>query len=148
MNNKIHPKQSNAICWYCARAAGGFGCPWADKLKPVKGWEAEIIETPTGQKLRVVKCPIFVKDKKIKSKDKPYRKEGLNDLAEAVITAACNDYRDALALNNESEIASCERFFRSNYFTALCSLDPEMLIEKLRRTQKPKHTYRGKSRND
>lgn len=148
MNNKIHPKQSTTLCWYCMRATGGFGCPWADKLKPVKGWEAEKIETSTGQKLRVVKCPIFAKDKKIKSKDKPYRKEGINDLVEAVITAACNDYRDAVAVGLEKEIASCERFFRSDYFAVLCSLDPEMLIQKLKRTQKPKHTYRGKSRND
>lgn len=62
------------------------------------------------------------------------------NLANAIILRAVDDYRDALrdlranpsypdALRMVSEV---ERFFRSGWFSTLTSIDPEMLIKKLK----------------
>lgn len=54
----------------------------------------------------------------------PYEK-----LANAIIMQAAKDYRNT---NNSSDIASIERFFRSDWFSVLTSVDPEFLIKRLR----------------
>ena len=52
------------------------------------------------------------------------------ELANAIVLQAVKDYR----LNDdERELASIERFFRSGWFNTLTSIDPEMLISKLRK---------------
>ena len=52
------------------------------------------------------------------------------ELANAIVLQAVKDYR----LNDdERELASIERFFRSGWFQTLTSLDGEVLIEKLHR---------------
>jgi len=61
------------------------------------------------------------------------------ELANAIVLAAVQDYRIALkklnknpqnptALYTKKEV---ERFFRSDYYKILTSLDPDMLIEKI-----------------
>lgn len=61
-NNKKKPT-GDTICWDCKRATGGQGCPWADKLEPVEGWEAEqtkikyYLEEYASYKVK--KCPLF-----------------------------------------------------------------------------------------
>lgn len=32
---------NNQLCWSCTKACGGSDCPWANELKPVKGWKAK-----------------------------------------------------------------------------------------------------------
>lgn len=59
--------------------------------------------------------------------------KGMKQLIQAVIVAACNDYRQALAEKNETEKIELERFFRSDWFGLLCNLDPDALIERLKR---------------
>lgn len=62
------------------------------------------------------------------------------NLANAIILQAVADYRDALARlgrfpydsNSQRTQTEIERFFRSKWFSALTSIDPEVLIEKLR----------------
>ncbi len=62
------------------------------------------------------------------------------NLANAIILQAVTDYRKALKLlkinNRNKEVLSnkrdCERFFRSNWYRMLTSLDGEILIEKLK----------------
>ena len=62
------------------------------------------------------------------------------ELANAIILQAVKDYRGALkALKNRprSETAKIskqevERFFRSDWYLQLTSLDPEMLMQKLK----------------
>ena len=55
--------------------------------------------------------------------------DNYNNLANAIILQAVKDYR----LNDdERELASIERFFRSGWFGVLTRIDPEMLIAKLR----------------
>lgn len=60
-------------------------------------------------------------------------------LANAIVLNAVKDYREALqklkkhprnnsALYTKNEV---ERFFRSDWYSTLISIDPEMLIEKL-----------------
>lgn len=54
----------------------------------------------------------------------PYEK-----LANAIIVQAVKDYRNT---SSPSEIQSIERFFRSEWFSVLTSVDPEFLIKRLR----------------
>lgn len=57
--------------------------------------------------------------------DTPYE-----NLANAIILQAVKDYR---LHDDEKELASIERFFRSGWFNTLTSIDSEMLIAKLRK---------------
>ena len=51
------------------------------------------------------------------------------ELANAIVLQAVKDYR---LHDDEQELASIERFFRSGWFGVLTRIDPEMLITKLR----------------
>jgi hypothetical protein len=52
------------------------------------------------------------------------------ELANAIVLQAVKDYR----LNEDKrELASIEPFFRSAWFSTLTSINPEMLISKLRK---------------
>ena len=64
--------------------------------------------------------------------DTPYE-----NLANAIVLQAVKDYR---LHDNEKELASIERFFRSGWFNTLTSIDPEMLISKLRK-EKVRYDY-------
>ena len=57
--------------------------------------------------------------------DTPYE-----NLANAIVLQAVKDYR---LHDDEQELASIERFFRSGWFSTLTSINPEMLISKLRK---------------
>ena len=66
--------------------------------------------------------------------------DNYNNLANAIILQAVKDYRKALRTlsmnpNNRSaqyERRRIEQFFRSSWFGVLTSIDPEMLITKLK----------------
>lgn len=59
------------------------------------------------------------------------------NLANAIILQAVKDYR---LHDDEQELASIERFFRSVWFGVLTHIDPEMLITKLRK-EKVRYEY-------
>jgi hypothetical protein len=59
------------------------------------------------------------------------------ELANAIVLQAVKDYR---LHDDEQELASIERFFRSGWFGTLTSINPEMLISKLRK-EKVCHDY-------
>lgn len=59
------------------------------------------------------------------------------ELANAIVLQAVKDYR---LHDDEQELASLERFFRSGWFSTLTSIDPEMLISKLRK-EKVRYDY-------
>ena len=59
------------------------------------------------------------------------------ELANAIVLQAVKDYR---LHDDEQELASIERFFRSGWFNTLASIDPEMLIAKLRK-EKVRYEY-------
>jgi len=60
---------SQQLCWTCKKVCGGGGCPWADKLKPVKGGTTEPKEYRVPRPGRVIvsttyhitACPLYVK---------------------------------------------------------------------------------------
>jgi len=52
------------------------------------------------------------------------------ELANAIVLQAVKDYRMHV---DEQELSSIERFFRSGWFGVLTSINPEMLISKLRK---------------
>jgi len=52
------------------------------------------------------------------------------ELANAIVLQAVKDYR---LHDDEPELASIERFFRSGWFGVLTNINPEMLIAKLRK---------------
>ena len=64
--------------------------------------------------------------------DTPYE-----NLANAIVLQAVKDYR---LHDDEQELASIERFFRSGWFGVLTHIDPEMLISKLRK-EKVRYDY-------
>lgn len=55
------------------------------------------------------------------------------NLANAINMQAVKDYRNTMS---SLEINSIERFFRSDLFFALTSVDPEFLIKRLREERK------------
>ena len=59
------------------------------------------------------------------------------ELANAIVLQAVKDYR---LHDDEQELASIERFFRSGWFGVLTRIDPEMLIAKLRE-EKVRYEY-------
>lgn len=67
--------------------------------------------------------------------------DGFERLIQAIIVQATDDYRKALARHRKhpeqeqqkQEIRDCERFFRSAWFSCLCTLNGEDLICKLRK---------------
>ena len=59
------------------------------------------------------------------------------NLAQAIILQAVKDYR---LHDDEKELASIERFFRSDWFGVLTSVDPELLIARLRK-EKVRYEY-------
>ncbi len=59
------------------------------------------------------------------------------ELANAIVLQAVKDYR---LHDDEQELASIERFFRSGWFNTRTSIDPEMLIAKLRK-EKVRYEY-------
>ena len=67
--------------------------------------------------------------------DFAYR-ENYEKLAEAIILQAVKDYRDSCSYQMRCSI---ERFFRSEWFTVLTTLDGEMLIKRLREERLVSH---------
>lgn len=55
------PQKTNSLCWECARACGGANCPWADSLKPVKGWVLAPNAKNQTRGVTVLYCPMFFK---------------------------------------------------------------------------------------
>ena len=52
----------------------------------------------------------------------------------------CSMVKDYRLHDDEQELASIERFFRSGWFGVLTRIDPEMLISKLRK-EKVRYDY-------
>lgn len=58
--------------------------------------------------------------------------EPYQELANAIIIQAANDYRKALKYDDRGMKRDCLRFFRSEWFQILTKIDGEALIEKLK----------------
>ena len=128
-NPKKKYKVSDQLCWSCQNATGG--CSWSKSLTPIKGWKAKKIE----ESYEIKKCPEYIKD----DGKGAIAGDECAELATAIVMQGVNDYRKALkqlkdkpldeeALKTKRE---CEQFFHSGWFTALTSINPEMLIAKI-----------------
>jgi hypothetical protein len=69
------------------------------------------------------------------------------DLANAIILKAVNDYRSALLSKRQNRINEIELFFRSDYFQNLTNVEPEMIIEKLKKEMEKKYEFRKARRS-
>ncbi len=63
-------------------------------------------------------------------------RENYEKLAEAIILQAVKDYRDSCSYQMRCSI---ERFFRSDWFMVLTTLNGEMLIKRLREERLVRH---------
>lgn len=60
--------ENDSLCWYCQNACGN--CSWSRTLKPVEGWEVNIIDiqhkannkTYITQSYKVINCPEYIPD--------------------------------------------------------------------------------------
>ena len=55
------PPEALTLCWRCRWATNPppHPCPWAAKLRPVAGWEAEAVRCSGELTYRVSACPIY-----------------------------------------------------------------------------------------
>lgn len=65
-------------------------------------------------------------------KDDKTEMAGPYGLAAAIILLACKDYKIAIRGRDIGRQYEIEKFFRSIWFGALCDLDPEALIKRLK----------------
>lgn len=61
---------------------------------------------------------------------------GYENLANAIIIQAAEDYRRALESDNRGTLREIERFFRSDWFIVLTDLNPELLLKRLKQEAK------------
>ena len=60
-------KYRSQPCWTCQRATGY--CDWSANLKPIKGWDAKLVNYKDGgYTYRIKSCPLYLPDK-IRRKD-------------------------------------------------------------------------------
>lgn len=58
-------------------------------------------------------------------------KDPYQDLANAIICVAADDYRDAIKAKDPKLQAEVEKFFRSDWYEALSNIDPDVLMQLL-----------------
>lgn len=58
--------------------------------------------------------------------------KGIKRLAMAIVFQAVQDYKKALKHNDKVEIYNLEKWFRSNRYEILCSIDGDYLIRKIK----------------
>lgn len=58
--------------------------------------------------------------------------EPYQDLANAIIYTAANDYRVALKCNNKKLRVEVESFFYSNWYALLTNVEPDRILDRLR----------------
>lgn len=57
--------------------------------------------------------------------------DGYELLAEAIILQAVKDYRKAMKKKSYGQVRVINKFFRSDFFSVLSTINPELLIQKL-----------------
>ena len=67
---------------------------------------------------------------------------GYEMLAVAIIVQAYDDYKKALKRKDRREIKSIERFFYSDFYSLLTSIEPSYLINNAKREVRKKHGKR------
>lgn len=73
------------------------------------------------------------KYKKRKYEIDNYRRAGYEELASAIVCEAIKDYDKAICTGNKKKEYEVERFFKSQWFTELCSLDADFIMKEVKR---------------
>ena len=60
-------------------------------------------------------------------------KHAYEELANAIVLQAVEDYRTALMAGEENKAKACENFFRSEYYMILTNVNGENLIKQIRK---------------
>ena len=115
------------LCWNCAKACG-HECPWAERFEPVQGWDAIPVKSRTADSYIVISCPLFSRDERLKALDN----DGVQNLAAGIIRQTISDYEKGTAQN----VVHIERFVRGSFFQNISKIDPERLIQLMRRKRK------------
>lgn len=56
----IRRRKTEQPCWSCKHATNKYlVCPWADRLKPVKGWKAKRFALECGSSYEISECPLY-----------------------------------------------------------------------------------------
>ena len=69
--------------------------------------------------------------------------ECYQELANAIVLQAVKDYR---MTENQQDLDSLERFFRSEWFAVLTTLDPDFLIQQLQKEKATKDKMKMRRR--
>ena len=69
--------------------------------------------------------------------------DGYQELANAIVLQAVKDYR---MTENQQDLDSLERFFRSEWFAVLTTLDPDFLIQQLQKEKATKDKMKMRRR--
>ena len=67
---------------------------------------------------------------------------GYENLAVAIVVQAYDDYKKALKRKDRREIKSIERFFYSDFYSLLTSIEPSYLINNAKREVRKKNGKR------
>ena len=123
--------KSNSLCWTCSLAGHGL-CSW--DLDGVFEPNSYVIKHHSyyGDSYTILECPKYT------TEPIQYPLRNVKSLCNAIITVACEDYRNAWHKRLEKEtveilstIVSVERFFASTWFKELTNLDPTALLDAL-----------------
>lgn len=124
--------KSNSLCWTCSLTGHGL-CSW--DLDGVLEPNSYAIKHHSylGDNYTVIKCPKYT------TEPIQYPLRNVKSLCNAIITAACQDYRDARESyritgkpEHKHRIEEIEQFFHSKWANDLTDLDPLVILEKLK----------------
>lgn len=113
------------LCMYCDNACND-GCSWSESGIPVKGWTA--IKNDHTDGFTVADCPEFVHD----SGRRDLNTEGCQNLVAAIVKTLVVDYLKSSPKMSATR-TSIEKFISGEFFGAVSSIDPDLLIELIRK---------------
>lgn len=125
--------KSNSLCWTCSLVGHGL-CSW--DLDGVLEPNSYAIKHHSylGDDYIVIKCPKYT------TEPIQYPLRNVKALCNAIITAACKDYRNARESyritgkpEHKLRIEEIEQFFRSKWANDLTNLDPLVILETLKK---------------
>lgn len=79
-------------------------------------------------------------------KDTQFSEDGCKNLAMQVVKQAIVDYKKALKKKDKYECANLERFFRSAWYSVLCSVDGDYIIELVKEVVNEENNKRNDSK--
>lgn len=124
-------KKRNSLCWSCSLAGHGL-CSWdLDGVFEPNSYAVKH-HSYLGDSYTILKCPKYT------TEPIQYPLHNVKSLCNAIITAACRDYREAweeYLTTGDPEYKLCieevEQFFRSRWASDLTTLNPLVILNEL-----------------